>query len=378
MEKVKKFFTDNKDVFLLFALSRLLFAAVLLIAQKSYADVLLLFDAEHYRNVAAIGYQEEYMTACFPMAPLVIRYLGHVGAVIVNHLAFFFSLVFLKQLILKMKVEAKACYVLALAAFSPLALFISLEYTEALFFFFTVTAFYLYVTRRNPLLIGVVLGLSVATRNTGSLLFFAIFVGMVMEMIRSKEYKKWIKNIVLAYIPATAISLIYPIFLQIRFGNWKLFMDCQYGYWLRIKSDIFKTIWVSLQVVFTDTYKYGGEMDAIVLFKINEAFSLLLMALLIFLIVREILIMKRAGKISIPSVVAVIYSVLFIIALCMTIRDPEYNAPTACYYRYYASLFTLYLGLGRFKEKTVQICMFGTMLITLLTASVFCLGVFFF
>ena len=378
MEKVKKFFTDNKDVFLLFALSRLLFAAVLLIAQKSYADVLLLFDAEHYRNVAAIGYQEEYMTACFPMAPLVIRYLGHVGAVIVNHLAFFFSLVFLKQLILKMKVEAKACYVLALAAFSPLALFISLEYTEALFFFFTVTAFYLYVTRRNPLLIGVVLGLSVATRNTGSLLFFAIFVGMVMEMIRSKEYKKWIKNIVLAYIPATAISLIYPIFLQIRFGNWKLFMDCQYGYWLRIKSDIFKTIWVSLQVVFTDTYKYGGEMDAIVLFKINEAFSLLLMALLIFLIVREILIMKRAGKISIPSVVAVIYSVLFIIALCMTIRDPEYNAPTACYYRYYASLFTLYLGLGRFKEKTVQICMFGTMLITLLTASVFYLGVFFF
>ena len=378
MEKVKKFFTDNKDVFLLFALSRLLFAAVLLIAQKSYADVLLLFDAEHYRNVAAIGYQEEYMTACFPMAPLVIRYLGHVGAVIVNHLAFFFSLVFLKQLILKMKVEVKACYVLALAAFSPLALFISLEYTEALFFFFTVTAFYLYVTRRNPLLIGVVLGLSVATRNTGSLLFFAIFVGMVMEMIRSKEYKKWIKNIVLAYIPATAISLIYPIFLQIRFGNWKLFMDCQYGYWLRIKSDIFKTIWVSLQVVFTDTYKYGGEMDAIVLFKINEVFSLLLMALLIFLIVREILIMKRAGKISIPSVVAVIYSVLFIIALCMTIRDPEYNAPTACYYRYYASLFTLYLGLGRFKEKTVQICMFGTMLITLLTASVFCLGVFFF
>ena len=378
MEKVKKFFTDNKDVFLLFALSRLLFAAVLLIAQKSYADVLLLFDAEHYRNVAAIGYQEEYMTACFPMAPLVIRYLGHVGAVIVNHLAFFFSLVFLKQLILKMKVEAKACYVLALVAFSPLALFISLEYTEALFFFFTVTAFYLYVTRRNPLLIGVVLGLSVATRNTGSLLFFAIFVGMVMEMIRSKEYKKWIKNIVIAYVPATAISLIYPIFLQIRFGNWKLFMDCQYGYWLRIKSDIFKTIWVSLQVVFTDTYKYGGEMDAIVLFKINETFSLLLMALLIFLIVREILIMKRAGKISIPSVVAVVYSALFIIALCMTIRDPEYNAPTACYYRYYASLFTLYLGLGRFKEKTVQICMFGTMLITLLTASVFCLGVFFF
>ena len=92
MDKLKKFLTDNKDVFMLFALSRLLFAAVLLIAQRSYGDVLLLFDAEHYRNVAAIGYREEYMAACFPMAPLFIRFLGHVGAVIVNHIAFFFSL----------------------------------------------------------------------------------------------------------------------------------------------------------------------------------------------------------------------------------------------------------------------------------------------
>ena len=228
------------------------------------------------------------------------------------------------------------------------------------------------------ILMGVVLGLSVASRNTGSLLFFAIFAGMVMRMIRSREYKTWIKNIILCYVPATAISLIYPVFLQIRFGNWKMFMDCQYGFWLRVKSNIFKTIWVSLQVVFTDTYKYGGETDAIVLYKINEAFSLLLMALLVFLIIREIRLMRRGGKFSVPSVVAVIYSVLFIIALCMTIRDPEYNAPTACYYRYYASLFPMYLGLGRFSEKTVQICMFTTALITLLTASVFCLGVFFF
>ena len=378
MNKLKKFLADNKDIFILFALSRLLFAAVLLITQKTYGDVLLLFDAEHYRNVAAIGYQEEYMAACFPVAPLVIRFLGHAGAVVINHLAFFFSLYFLKQIVLKMNVEAKAYYVLSLVAFSPLALFISLEYTEALFFFFTVAAFYLFVKEGNPVLMGLVLGLSVASRNTGSLLFFAIFAGMVMRMIRSREYTKWIKDIILCYVPATAISLIYPVFLQIRFDNWKMFMDCQYGYWLRVKSNIFKTIWVSLQVVFTDTYKYGGEIDAIVLYKINEAFSLLLMALLAFLIIREIRLMRRGGKVSVPSVVAVIYSVLFIIALCMTIRDPEYNAPTACYYRYYASLFPMYLGLGRFSEKTVQICMFTTALITLLTASVFCLGVFFF
>lgn len=378
MEKFKKFVTDNKDVFILFALSRLLFAAAVIIAKTTYADVMLLFDAEHYSNIAAVGYTDEYMAACFPVLPLAIRYLGHIGTIVLNHLAFFFSLYLLKQIILKMNLKVKASYVLAVVAFSPLALFISLEYTEAMFFFFTVAAFYLFVTKGNPVLMGVVLGLSVATRNTGSLLFFAIFVGMVMRMIRDKDYKKGIRDIILAYVPATLISLIYPVFLQIRFGNWKLFMDCQYGYWLRIKSDIFKTIWVSIQVVFTDTYEFDGAIDTIVIFKINEALSLILMALLIFLVVREVLLMKRAGKVSIPSTVAVIYSVLFVIALCMTIRDPRYNAPTACYYRYYASLFPMYLGIGRLGEKTVQIFMIATTTITLLTASMFCLGVFFF
>ena len=55
MNKIKKFLSDNKDVFILFALSRLLFAAVLLLTQTTYGDVLLLFDAEHYRSVGWIG-----------------------------------------------------------------------------------------------------------------------------------------------------------------------------------------------------------------------------------------------------------------------------------------------------------------------------------
>jgi len=378
MDKFTKFLKDNKDVFLLFILSRLLLCAILLITRQSYSDVILLFDAEHYRNIAHIGYTEEYMAACFPVIPIIIRYLGDVGMLIINHVAFLFSLYFFKQILIKLKFKTKVSTILSVVAFSPLLLFTSLEYTESLFFFFTILTFYLFVIEANPLILGIVMGLSVATRNTGSLLFFAIFVGMLMKMYQEKSFAKWIRYIVITYIPATIISLIYPVFLQIRFGNWKLFMDCQYGYWLRMKSDIFKTVLVSLKVVFTDEYQFDGAVDTIVIFKINEALSLLLMGLLIFLIIKEAVRMRRASKVSVESTVAIIYSALFLIALCMTIRDPLYNAPTACYYRYYASLFPIYLWIGRFGEKTVQIFMLLNVLLTVFTASLFCLGVFFF
>ena len=353
-------------------------AVVLLVTRKSYADVLQLFDAEHYRLIASEGYCTDGITVFFPVIPLIIRYLGDAGLVIINHIAFLAALIILKKLFLKIKGESKVSGMLAVVAVSPLALFTSLEYTEALFFLFTAAAFYLFVNKANPLLMGLLLGLSVATRNTGSLLFFAVFIGMVMRIIIDKEYKKGIKDIFLAYVPATLISLIYPAFLQLKFGNWKVFMDAQYSYWIRIPSNLIKTTWISIKVLFTNIYQFDGDPSTIVLFKINEALSLGLMLLVIVLIVREISLMKSKKSINVSAVVAIVYSALFIIALGMTIRDPNIDCPTDSFYRYYASLFPLYLGIGRLGEKPVRISLYITSMITLITASMFCLGVFFF
>ena len=378
MDKFRRFIKDNKDVLLCFLGAKVLFAVMLLITKTSYSEVLGFFDAEHYRRIAADGYYIDGETVFFPVIPLIIRYLGDIGLVVINQIAFITALYLLKKILLRLKGGAKVSTVLAVVAVSPLALFTSLEYTEALFFLFTVAAFLLFVEKKYPLLMGLILGLSVATRNTGSLLFFAIFTGMCIRLVQSKEKGRCIKDILMCYIPATAISLIYPVFLQLKFGNWKIFMDAQYSYWIRIPSNIIKTTWISLKVIFTDTYQFDGAVDTIVLFKINEVLSVLLMAFVIFLIVREILLMRRRKTLSAPSVAAIVYSVLFIIAICMTIRDPKLDCPTDSFYRYYMSLFPMYLGLGRFSEKGADVCLIVSLVISLVTSSMFCLGAFFF
>lgn len=378
MDKFTKFLKDNKDVFFSFLGAKLLFAVILFISKATYPQVLGFFDAKHYRLIAADGYYVDGATVFFPVIPLIIRYLGDVGLIIINQIAFLAALFFLKKILIKLKGEAKVSTVLAVVAVSPLALFTSLEYTEALFFFLTIFAFYLFAEDKYPLLLGLVIGLSVATRNTGSLLFFAVFIGMCMRFAKAQKRGKSVMDIILCYVPATAISLIYPVFLQIKFGSWKIFMDAQYTYWVRIPSNVFKTAWISAKVLFTDIYKFDGAIDTIVLFKINEALSLGLTIFVTVLIVREILLMRKKRNINVGSVVAVIYSVLFIVALGMTIRDPKIDCPTDSFYRYYASLFPMYLGIGRFSEKMADICMIISLVISLVTSSVFCLESFFF
>ncbi|MBP5180628.1 MAG: hypothetical protein J6127_04975 [Clostridiales bacterium] len=370
--------SDNKDVILCFLGSKLLFVAILLITHVSYPTVLGLFDAFHYRNIAELGYYHEMMTVFFPVIPLIIRYTGDVGLIVINQIAYLFSLYFLKQILLEMKTKTDPSLVLAVVAVSPMALFTSIEYTESLFMLLTVLVFYLFIKDKAAWLMGLILGLSVLTRNTGSLLFFAVFVGMVIRTVKDKEHiKKRIADILICFAPATLISLIYPVFLQIRFGSWRSFMDAQYDYWIRIKSDVFRTTWISLKLIFTNTYTYDA-VDTDVLFKINEVLSVSCLALVVFLIVREILIMRRTNRLNIPAVVAIVYSVLFVIAICMTIREPKVDCPTDSFYRYYAGLFPVYLGIGRFKEGGVKISIIVSVLITLITAPLFCLGSFFY
>jgi hypothetical protein len=148
-------------------------------------------------------------------------------------------------------------------------------------------------------------------------------------------------------------------------------------YWLKIHSNPFKTVFISLKLIFTDSYKYDG-VDTQILFKINEIISLVFMLLVIFLVVKEISTFKKNAAISVPALVAVIYSVLFVIVVSSTIRDPNLDCPTDSFYRYYLSLFPIYLGVARFKQRGLQISMLASLILTLITSPVFCLGSFFF
>ncbi len=371
-----RFDIKNYSVVLIaFAFSRIFFALMMFLSgRNSYSAILELFDANHYINIALYGYYHDSVSAFFPLFPLIIRYLGKIGAIVVNNLCFLGSLLILDKLIaVDSNEETNKTIILMTFALSPIGFFSMILYTESIFVFLTLICFYLFKLRKYFFLSGILLGLSVCTRNTGSMLFAAIFIGLCILWYR-KEIK--FTDILKQYIPATLLSISYPAFLQYKYGNWKLFVDTQAEVWLKANSNILKTTLISLKIVFTDNVPGDGEMDTIVLFKLNEALSLVLLALCITLIVIELIRCKE--KPSVNSLVCLLYFFLCIFCINLSIRNPEVDCPTISYFRYYYGTFPIFYLLNNFKQRALTLVFIGTLVISMFTSMIFSLGVFFY
>ncbi|MBR2598114.1 MAG: hypothetical protein IKE09_06170 [Clostridiales bacterium] len=376
MGKVIVWLKNHRDVIIAFLASRIMFAILMLLSKNSYSTILELGDGLLYRKIAQFGYSEDYLVAFFPLIPIIIRYLGDIGMLIINQLAFLGTLFILKDLLAKEYNYSQTNYILLLFALSPMGFFSMLEYTESLFVFFTLSAFVLFKRKKHPLLMGILIGLSVVTRNVGSLLFFAIFVGMCLDMKR-KETR--FVDIITAYVPATLLSLSFPVYLQFTYGKWNAFVDIQYTDYLRIRSNFFKTLYWNLVYVFTDKFPHDG-IDVLVLYKVSEFLSLLLMCFVILLIGREIRIMLKEKRIKTDSLVLVIFCALYIIALTSTIRDPLQDCPTYSFYRYYLAMFSVFVMLGKtpFRKDITRIFIYLMIMISIPTTIYFSRNVFFF
>ena len=362
MEKKQGVIKKYADVIALFLVSRICFAVILLVSGKTVPELVYLFDSELYRQIAENGYYKDFLTAFFPMIPLIMRFLTGYGLIVINQICLFISMVLLKKLLEEDAKSPSAKYILLIFAFSPVAYFSLTGYT--------VGAFYLFVKNKLPWLMGILLGLSVFTRNTGSIVFFALFVGMVIRWIR-KETK--FTDIILAYVPATLISVIYPVYLQVKFGNWKIFVDCQYENWLKIHSNFFKTCFISFKMIFTNAYDY--DIYTLVLFRINEVITILMTAFLIYLCVKEF---KKLKKLDVISVVSVLVTLLSVVIFATTIMDPEYNAPTRSFYRYYCGMFPAFTLLYDLNPKVINALVIISAFAGCVMAAVFFRGTFFY
>ena len=376
MSKIVDFLKKNKDVIIAFLVSRVVFALLMSISKNSYPTILGLFDAEYYRTIAHSGYIGEDLTAFFPMIPLIIKFTGDIGLVIINELAFLASLFILKDLLIKDYQYKDTLLVLLLLALSPMGFFSMLEYTESLFFFFTLSAFVLFKRRKYPWLMGILMGLSVMTRSAGALLFFAVFAGMCIDWFRKKA--RFI-DIVVAYVPATLLSLSFPVYLQIVLGRWNAFLDSQYTCWLKIHSNIFLTTYWNLRYIFTDKFPHDA-LDTMILFKVNEFISLLLMCFIILLVIREIIPMFKNKKVETDSLVLSIFSILCVFSFTSTIRDPLVDCPTDSFFRYYLGMFSIFVMLGKtpFRKDITRIFIYLMIMISIVTSVYFSREVFFF
>ena len=335
-------FKKYTDVILLFTASRIAFLLLFLLAGNPFSLLTDFFDSHLYTQIANNGYTDGYLTAFFPMIPLIIRFCTGYGLLVVNQICFLFSLVILKKTLEEYKSQ-NIQMVLFMFAFSPVSYFSIICYTESIFFFLTLFAFYLFMKNKYPWLMGILIGLSVFTRNTGSIVFFAIFAGMCIRWFR-KETK--FLDIILAYVPATLISVLYPIYLQVKFGNWKIFVDCQYTNWLKVRSNVINTYITSFKMIFTDTYEF--DIYTLTLFRINEIITVLISLFFIFLCIKEF---KKLKKFDAVSVVAALILLMSIVIFASTIHDPKTSAPTRSFYRYYMGMFPAFTMLYDLSPK---------------------------
>lgn len=348
-----------KKILKMFLITRIVLVIFLVLSEiflsnydaSIYKHVFDLYDNEHYLNIANNGYMYMHEFAFFPLTPLLIRYLGKIGFLLLNQICVFFS-GYIFYLLSKSIYENEDKYWVTLLYFiSPISVFTCMFYSEALFVFLTLFAFYLYKTKKNYFSLGIALGLSVSNRSLGSMLFFTIFIFMFIDFIKKKEK---FKNILITYIPATIISCLYPIYLYIRTGNFLYFMTVQYEYWLRVSTNIF--------TILVDVFKLTFKKPVFIL-----VVDYFIVFGLIFYIFYYILKHRKDKK----YYEIFLYIIFSIVVICSTIRNNDFAI--ASFYRYLFGCFPIYF---MFKKNylTFSLMLMYTFFITI----VFLLGVYFF
>lgn len=295
-----------------------------------YDNIFLLFDNQHYLNIAILGYKKKFEYAFFPFVPLLIRYLGKIPFLIINQLCTFGTGFLLYKLSKKYFNKKNPLFASLLWFLSPIGIFTMMFYTEAIFIFLTILAYYLYKEKKHYLLLGIILGLSVCTRSFGALLFFTIFIFMTINVVKKNEK---FKNILITFFSATILSCLYPIFLYTKTKNFLYFTKVQFDYWERTNTNIF--------TIFFDSIKYLVQ-EPLFLYVINFILTFSLIGFIIYKIIKN-----RKDKIYWDMY---LYTILTILLMTSTIRN--YADSTTSFYRYMFACFPIYFF---FKNKYMSI-----------------------
>ena len=344
---MKKLFCDilniddkniQKKIFKHFLLSFLLVYAIMLYINpfliKGFND----WDIEWYRKIMKNGY-DEISVVFFPLFPIVMKIFNLfkipiIGSILFNNLLCFLTCILFYKISIDIYNQSKetAFNIILLFLYSPIRLYTSIPYTESLFIFLCTLSFYLYKKRMNPYILGITIGLSVATRNVGSIWFFVLFIMFVIDFFKNNKKEKII-YIIKTYIPATIISCLYPLYLQFKFGNWKMFLDSQFEYWGR-KSDknIFEILFSDFNLLDDNTY---------LSVKLTVLFTFITLFFVIVLIFNSL---KYDGTKKIELILFLLINII----ICLTSYRHQEGcsmAGTCSFYRYIYGTISMYLLL---------------------------------
>lgn len=187
------------------------------------------WDGGHFLGIAKAGYSEKFQYAFFPLYPLAVRLLAQLtrnyllAAMLISLISTFFSLHILYRLValdFKRQIAEKTVMTFL---FFPTSFFLLTAYSEGLFFFLVVAAFYF--LRGNKLFWATVfIALASATRLVG----LAVVVGIWIDVFVRQGLNK--KNWFVLFSPLGFI--IYCIFLYQQTGDAFYFITAE-NHWQR-------------------------------------------------------------------------------------------------------------------------------------------------
>ena len=209
------------------------------------------WDAEHYLGIARDGYSGTE-PAFFPLYPMLIRALGRmtgsdlIAALLISNAACFFGLLYLYKLVEHEYNRAVAHRATFYLAIFPTAIFLSAAYSESLFLFLTVAAFY-YLRERRWLTAGVFGFFAAMSRSEGILLAVPFAIEWVVAAReRGREFWRYpADNLLKPWVGMALVPLglaVYMGYLWVLSGDPLLFSHVQ-KHWGRH----FAPPWVSIQ-----------------------------------------------------------------------------------------------------------------------------------
>ena len=189
------------------------------------------WDTDFYHQIATVGYRWDpsaflhQNVVFFPLYPLLMRWGGALlgghpllAGTVISLAAFAGAIALLYRMAVLELGEEKAWPVILLVSTYPFALFYSVVYTESLFLFLTVGAFY--AMRRRYLLLAALAGLAAGlTRPNG----FWLAVPLLWLATRGAEGRggrggRDVPAILAALAPLAGVA-IFSAYLSVRFGD---------------------------------------------------------------------------------------------------------------------------------------------------------------
>lgn len=320
MTKQKNSKKEISIITILFLMSRLLL--ILFIIKKGLSATYI-HDAIHYINIAKNGYTKELLYAFFPLFPLLIRLLHYIipsyeiSALILSNLFSFITTFILYNIIEEKKYKLPAVIVFL---FSPILVFNSIGYTESLYLLLTITAFYFY-KKKNYLLTGIFIGLSIITRNTGIVLLGAIGLDMLYNIYKKENS---IKDLILLSIIPIGITILYHTYLYIHTNDFFKYITVQYTEWNRERSNLITIIIKDIKYITNNNY------ISLYIFLQNWIFYFLGF-------IYALRYIKKEKALSIYMIV----SLLLFVTTCRTSAWKTF--PSISLFRYVFSLFPIYI-----------------------------------